>query len=360
MATTVRTNPKHHDDVEVGTSETKPDDPVSQNHEREVVPAEQTDPNEATVCDSIENDNGMVLNDLALESEVVSFIGEYQGKELPDIEQPAVVLSKLRVLYSAYSAKIERSTGITRGVLTKYGIQRGMLLNIEKKLLEHSGRQWLEHYTREYGEKSLRTAQDYMKLGITPNILHYTTIGKERLMKILRAIRILKIEGDDPIATLFQECGISFDPEESYREDKMTELKLGIDNAIAKSRIRKAEEQREIELGVNLDLIENLLKAGISVGASLIDDLFELKSEGRDVNGHLENLCDVGDGGDALLPHIKKVSSLPKIVDRLKDTVESVNQNNQLVNRIDQNYINDLERYVAELKNIYENYNSAE
>lgn len=358
MTTAVETKPKLHDDVEVDTSETKPDEHASHNHDREVAPAEQTDPTEATVYDSIENDNGMLLNDIALEAEVVSFIKEYRGKELPDIEQPAVVLSKLRVLYTAYTAKIERSSGITRGVLTKYGIQRGMLLNIEKLLLEHSGRQWLEHYTREYGEKSLRTAQDYMKLGNTSNILNYAVIGKERLMKILRAIRILGIEGEDPIDTLFQKCGISFDPEESYTEEKMSELKLGIDNAIAKSRIRKAEEQREIELGVNFDLIENLLKAGISVSTSLINDLFELKSEGCDVNRHLESLCGDPDGGDDMLQHIKKVSSFPKIVDRLKSTVESLSQNSGLFVRIEQSHIDDLEQYVNQIKNLYQNHNT--
>ena len=95
----------------------------------------------------------------------------------------------------------------------------------------------------------------------------------------------------------------------------MSELKYAIDNTIAKSRIKKAEEEKEIELGVNLDHINNLIKIGVSVNGQFINDLFELKSEGRDVNSHLESLCADSDSGDELLPHIKKVSAFPKIVD---------------------------------------------
>ena len=360
MTTGVMTKSVENVDVKIDTTMPKTAEDLTEKPSSEVVTAEQTDPDAATVCDSIANDNGMLLNDITLEAEVVSFIDEYRDKELTDLEKPAIILSKLRTLYNAYSAKIERSGSITTGVLTKYGIRRGMLLNIEKKLLEPNGQQWIEHYTREYGGRSLRTAQDYMKLGNTPNILHYAVIGKERLMKILRAIRILRIESDDPIATLFQECGISFNPGDSHTEEKSSELKLAIDNAIAKSRIKKAEEKKGIELGVNLDHINNLIKSGVSVSFKFINDLFELESENRDVNSHLESLCADCDGGDELLPHINKVSALPKIVDSLKTTVESISQHSDLVKRVDQNSINNLERYVTELKNIYENQNQDE
>ena len=196
------TKSKKHADTKSGTTKIKS---IKTGKAKKIAVAHQIQPN---VCQIISDEKGMLINDIALEAEVVSFIDEYRDKEITDLEKPAIILSKLRTLYNAYSAKIEKSGSITKGVLTKYGIRRGMLLNIEKKLLEQNGQQWLEHYTREYGENSLRTAQDYMKLGNTPNILNYAVIGKERLMKILRAIKILGIESDDPIATLFQECGI--------------------------------------------------------------------------------------------------------------------------------------------------------
>lgn len=319
---------------------------------------EQPTPDSTTLYNAVSNDNGIFLNDMALESEVVSFINEYRNKEYSDIERPAVVLSQLRALYNSYSAKLERSHCITKGVMTKYGIQRGMLLNIEKRLLEVSGQEWLEHFAREYGQKRLRTAQDYMKLANTPNILHYAIIGKERLMGILRAVRFLGIESDDPIATLFEQCSITFNPEDCQDENEMVDLKLKIDKTIALSKIRKAEEEKDVELGVNLDHIDNLIKSGVSVNGEFINDLFELNNEGRDVNNHIAELCGDGGSGDELLPHIKQTAELPKIVDRLKTTVETLRQNDALINRVNQESIDHLEQYVSDLKQLFENHNA--
>lgn len=351
MTTAVTTEPDKNDEIDVAIED------ALENSGGVDIENEPTDTDLDNAYDIIENDNGMFINDIALEAEVTSFIDHYQSKEFHDLEKPAVVLSKLRILYNAYSAKIEKSGSITKGVLTKYGIRRGMLLNIEKRLLEQNGQQWLIHYAREYGEKSLRTAQDYMALANTPKIIRYAVIGKERLMGILRAIRILEIKSDDPICTLFQQCGISFNPEDSHIEEKLVDLKLGIDNAVAMSKIKKAEEKKDVVLEVNLDHIKNLIDGGLSVNGQFIDDLFEIKSEGRDVNSHLEGLCGESGDGDEMLPHIKRATALPKLVEGLKSTVESIRQHNSLVRRVEQDDINDLERYVAELKNLFENQN---
>ena len=91
-----------------------------------------------------------------------------------------------------------------------------MLLNIEKKLLHMKGRQWISHYIQTYGQKSLRSAQDYMALARIPNIINYAVFGKDRLMGVLRAIKFLEINSDDPIATLFQQCNISFDQQVQF------------------------------------------------------------------------------------------------------------------------------------------------
>jgi len=309
------------------------------------------------ICVALSEDNGELLNDTELESEVTSFIDEYQNKELYDLEKPAVVLSKLRKLYKIYNAKISRAESINYGIATKYGIRKGMLLNIEKKLLRMAGKQWVVHYIRTYGQKSLRSAQDYMAFARIPNIIGYAVFGKERLMGVLRAIKILGIKSDDPIATLFQQCNISFNPVEAQIEEVMTNLKLEIDCAVALSKIRKAEEKKEVELGINPDLINNLIGNGIAVNTGFINDLFEINSEGRDVNCHLESLCNDSEEGDEMLPHIKRAAALPKLVEGLKGTVESIRQHSNLVNRVEQDYINDLENCVADLRNLIESRN---
>jgi hypothetical protein len=222
------------------------------------------------------------------------------------------------------------------------------------------GKQWIVHYTQTYGQKSLRTAQDYMALGKTPNIIRYAVFGKERLMGALRAIKTLEIEGDDPIATLFQQCGISFNPEDSQIEETMMDLKLGIDYAVAISKIKKAEQREGTELGLNPDLIKKLIGNGETVDTGLINDLLIVNSEERDVNRHLEGLCGDSGDGDEMLPHIKKLNRLPKLIAGLKETVESITQHSALVSRVEPDYINDLENCVADLKNLVENRSATE
>ena len=307
------------------------------------------------ICSALAEDGGELLNDTELETEVISFIEEYQTKELYDLDKPAVVLSRLRTLYRIYNAKISRTESINSGITTKYGIRKGMLLNIEKKLLRLKGPNWISHYIQTYGKKSLRTAQDYMALARIPHIIGYAVFGKERLMEVLRAMKFFEIDSDDPIATLFQQCDISFNPEESQIEEVTTNLKLGIDHAVAMAKIRKAEEEKKVDLGINQDYIRSLIGDRIAVSSEFINDLFEIHSEGRDVNSHLESLCNDSEGGDEMLPHIKRAVALPKLVENLKTSVESIREHSSLANRIEQDYINDLENCVAELRTLIEN-----
>jgi hypothetical protein len=311
-----------------------------------------------SIHEIVANEKGFFLDDVALEAEVTAFISEYTGKDYSDLQRPAIVLSKLRVLYNAYSTKIDRCKGITNGVLTKYGIKRGMLLNIEKKLIQKSGQEWLEHFTQQYGERSLRTAQDYMQLADTPKILEYAAIGKERLLRLLRAIKTLGISGVDPIKTLFRQSGITFNPRDYNNEDKLAELKKGIDIIVAQARIKKAEDKKGIELEINQDHINNLIDNGVSVNGEFITDLFELKQEDRDINSHIEGLCNESGTGDSLLPHIKKTAVLPKIVEQLKSTVESLQGNSTLINRVEQDDIDALVQSVEQLKDLFNNHSS--
>jgi hypothetical protein len=174
-------------------------------------------------------------------------------------------------------------------------------------------------------------------------------------MGSLRAIKALKIKSADPMATLFEQHDITFNPKNSQGEKTMMDLKLGIDCAVAITKIKKAEENKEVDLGVNPDHIKRLIGDGIAVNNAFINDLFEINSEGRDVNSHLEGLCGDSGDGDEMLPHIKKAAALPKLVEGLKGTVESIRQHSALVGRVEPDYINDLENCVTELKNLVQN-----
>jgi hypothetical protein len=300
----------------------------------------------------VSDDDGSSFGYNEVEESVKSFINEFKDKELHEIDKPAVVISQLQSLHSIYYTTLERVGNITDGIQTKSGIRRGMLLNIEKRLLRKDGRQWIDHYAQTYGKKSLRSAQDYMALARTPNIIRYSVFGKERLMAGLRAIKALKIESDDPMATLLDLYNISFNPENSRNEETMMDLKLGIDFAVAITKIKSAEQKEEIELGVNFDHIKTLLGDGVAINNDFIKDLFIIKNDGRDVNCHLEGLIAGTGNGDELLPHIKKLNELPKIVAGLKGTVECIRQHDELVGRVEQGNINDLEQCISDLKNL--------
>ncbi len=304
--------------------------------------------------------NGQFIDGTDLELEVISYIEEFQTKEAHEIENLAVVISRGRALYQTHRAKSERSENIIDGVETKGKILQGKLLIIEKTLLGKEGKQWVDHYTQTYGQKSLRSAQDYMALGRIPNIIKYSPIGKERLMEAWRATKILEIESDDPIATLLTQHDIPFNPEDSQSEQTMTDLKLGIAYAVAVTKIKKAELKKEIELGVDPGLVKRLISDGETISNCFINDLFIINREGLDVNRHLEGLCSNEGNDDEMLSQIKRVERLPRLVANLKDAVEYLRQHSDLVARVERGDISDLETCVVALKRLIENESSTE
>ena len=301
---------------------------------------------------AVSDDNGYLLGDEKLEEDVKTFINEYKDKEIHEVDKPAIVLSQLRSLHRAYCERLERAENITDGIQTKSGIRRGMLLNIEKKLLRKKGKHWVVHYSQTYGKRSLRSAQDYMALARTSNIIPYSFLGKETLMECLRAIKALQIKGDDPMAALFDLYDIHFNPEDSRSKETLKDLKLGIACAVAITKIKKAEQKEKSELGIDPDYVKKLIDGGIAVNNDFIKDLFIIKNEKHNVIDHIKDLIREDGEGDELLPHIKKLIELPKIVAELKGTVESINQHMELAGRVKQDDISDLEQCILDLKNL--------
>ena len=109
----------------------------------------------ADVNSAYSKDKGQFIDGTDLESEVISYIEEFQTKEAYEIENLAVVISRGRALYQTHRAKSERSENIIDGVETKGKILQGKLLIIEKTLLGKEGKQWVDHYTQTYGSQAL-------------------------------------------------------------------------------------------------------------------------------------------------------------------------------------------------------------
>ena len=96
------------------------------------------------------------------------------------------LLSEITPVGSQYIKEINTKTTLYGGAMTTYQIRFGMLLNIQKWLAKKLELEWVEWFNENYGQRHLRTAQDYMKLARTPNIIRYAIFGKERLIQITR------------------------------------------------------------------------------------------------------------------------------------------------------------------------------
>jgi hypothetical protein len=304
---------------------------------------------------AVSDDEGELLGDKVLEKEVTDFIEQYQQIKVEEIGNLDAVLNALRGLYKGYSKKINTADSISSGTITKYLIRQGMLLNIEKRLTKASNKQWIDHFAETYGRKHLRSAQDYMALARIPNIIRYAVYGKERLVEIVRAVKALKLSGDDTIASFLDKHNIHYNPEDNETEESLAELKIEIDAAIAMTKIKKIEEERQYTLGVRVDLIKKLIGLGIRIENGIIGDMVIVKESSGDVNQHLENVYIMGGQGNSLVRPTKKVQGFPKLVASFKTTVDYIRDHADLAERIDSNKIEELERYITDLKSLIGN-----
>ena len=303
----------------------------------------------------VSDDEGDLLADVELEKQVIGFIDQYRQTEAESIKELGSVLDELRNLYKRYSIKVNKTDSISSGIVTKYRIRQGMLLNIEKRLTKLQSKQWIDHFANVYGRKHLRSAQDYMALAKTPNIIRYAVYGKERLIEIKRAIKALKISGEDPVAAFLEKYSISFDPEDSPNEDTLSEVKIEVDAAVALTKIKQVEEDRSIEFGVRPDLIKKLVGLGVTIGNGIIKDMIIVKESIGDVNLHLENIYIVGGKGNSIVKPTKKVQGFPKLVESFKSTVNYIKENDDLAKNIDPTKIDELEQAITDLKTLINN-----
>ena len=303
----------------------------------------------------VSDDEGNLLEDAELEKQVVGFIVKYRQTGVESIENLDSVIDEIRDLYKRYSIKVNRSDSISSGIVTKYRIRQGMLLNIEKRLTKMQNKQWIDHFAEVYGRKHLRTAQDYMSLANIPNIARYAVYGKERLMEIKRAIKALGLSSEDPVAVFLDKYSIPFDPEDPENEESLAELKMNVDAAIAMTKIEKIETDRECELGARPDLIKKLVGLGITIGNGIIKDMVIVKESNGDVNQHLENVYITGGQGDSIVKTTKSVQGFPKLVASFKTTVDYIRENADLAQSIERSKIEELERAITDLKALIDN-----
>lgn len=312
---------------------------------------------------AVSDDEGAALGDEDLEERVKAIIEEFRNPEEDAPEKSTEErLAELREVSTEYAKQINVAGSIYDGALTKYRIRLGLLFRYQKKLVKETGRDWIEWFAENYDEKHLRSIQDYMGLAELPNIIRYAVFGKERLILIRRRLGKKKgFNGDeDPIGDFLEKHEIRFDPEteDAGPEDDgpIDSWRVDIDAAIAMEKIWKKETKEGISLNPDRELIKQLIGMGTPVNDGMIRDMALLEGHGVDVNDYLQRRY-VNGGGDEVpeartIENDRKLEGIPKAAARLRDTVEYLKDNTDLIEKLTQEQINNLEAQVRELRSM--------
>lgn len=98
-----------------------------------------------------------------------------------------------------------------------------------KRVVRKSGKLWKEWVTANAAFINERTLSDYMLLAKQPGIENYAVLGKERLLLIVRAIKGLGFNADDPVGDFLRGSRINITRDS---EEDINELEVKIDTAV--------------------------------------------------------------------------------------------------------------------------------
>ena len=162
----------------------------------------------------VSDDTGQFFGDTDLEDKMIAFLS--QSKALAksgSIEEIKGIMSQLIEISAAYNRQINFATNVSNGILVKHQIRLGQIFLQQKRLLKkiEPERNWVEWFKKTYGARNLRSAQDYMRMASTSNIIRYAVFGKERLIEILRATPAYKAT-DDPIGAFLAKYSFIYNP----------------------------------------------------------------------------------------------------------------------------------------------------
>ena len=179
----------------------------------------------------VSDDRGQFLGDTATEQEAQILCDEL--KDLKGVSNPEEMIARIMDLLNRYSPLINQAENTATGFITKYKIRWGMLLNALKELVKmKQGMKWVVWFRENFGDKLLRSAQDYMRIADVSNAIRYAVFGKERLLQIVKQLGDRK--SDDPIGDFLREKGITFNVNVVQESD---EIRKQTDIAVARSQL---------------------------------------------------------------------------------------------------------------------------
>lgn len=297
---------------------------------------------------NVSDDSGQFFGDMNLEIKMIDFLG--QSKELArrgSSEAIKQMMPELIAVSKSYQRQINFAMNVSNGILVKHQIRLGSIFMYQKRLLKKISpeKNWMEWFNETYGPSNLRSAQDYMRLAKTPNIIRYAVFGKERLIEILRAIPSFA-SSDDPIGAFLAKYGFIYDPE---GETSMDDWRSSIDAAIAMEKIRQVEKNQELDLELSFEQVKKLIDNNVPVESRVINNMVIIKEAGGSVADYIETSV-LGKGCQNLqIERVEKQESVQRISKKLKEIVEFYTKETDAILEINVTAINDLRQSVDAL-----------
>jgi hypothetical protein len=290
---------------------------------------------------NVSDDEGELLGDKKLEKEVIRLCDDLSGMDLDLEENPEFWLDKITLLVKSYSAKVSLTENTSIGIVTKYRIREGMLLNAQKVLVKNGLKKgWMEWFKETYGKRLLRSAEDYMRIAEVPNSIRYAVFGKERLLQIIRLIG--KLTGDDPIGVFLSKHGIDFDP---TVELDVTELKNQTSITLNHQKLVKAGFKQ-----IPKEKVDALVRAGGEIEDKHIKYLKAISQANGDVLVHMDTLIATGGKFDPIAAPDRKAEAFRKTVDRFLDLAGDAIKDSGILSRMDLSLCQQLKARIIELE----------
>lgn len=291
----------------------------------------------------VSDDEGHLLGDQELEKEARDLCDELESMDLIMEESPEVWIEKIKDVRIRYSAKLNVAENTSFGILTKYRIREGKLLNFQKTLVKDRLKQkWMVWFAENYGKRLHRSASDYMRIAEVPNSINYAVFGKERLIQIIRQIDKQDLEEkEDPIGDFLEGNGIEFDPEQETDDQ---ELRIETDIAINQQKLQKAGITE-----IDREKVDALVRNGQDLTAGQIAQFKLAKEAGKDLVEEMDKIISGGKLEPIVTPTVK-AEGFKKTTDKFLKAVEDALEDRDYLGGIDPELFKRLKEKIEQLE----------
>jgi len=296
----------------------------------------------------VSDDDGQLLGDMELESQVKAFCDQYGNAST--IDKPDEVLEEAKKLAARYTLKINVVENSLRATINKYRIRQGILFNIIKELVRKSKLNWIDWFKENFDARELRSLQDYMKLARIKNIIRYALFGKERLLQIERQLDDGQKELDDPISAFLEENGIDFNPEHETDDQK---LRFETDIAINRQKLN-GEGLEDI----TDEVVNDIAEKGIYLTNGHLRNFNLLKDSGEDLSEYISKLIDTGGKPKPIETPDSKAKRFKNTVDRFLNQADSALNDVQYLGELNLEIIQRITEKIRQIEQKLESLNN--